>query len=305
MSRALVFALVLCACGSTSTVVTSAGGGMAGTGGSGGSGGSGGRAGGGSSSTGGSGGYTDGCSDASKTVYVIDSDSTFSAFDPLTKTFRPIGSLSCPTSDATATPFSMSVARDAFAYVLYNNGEVFKVSTSNLACTPTAWQPNVTFRRFGMGFSTDAPGSTSETLFIAAGSMSMTTSTLGRLSLDNFMAQAGPTIVGSPELTGTGDAQLWGFFPQGAANPFVARIDKSTGAFLSNYPAPALAGVARRWAFAFWGGRFWIFFQRDSDASTNVWEMRADDGTVTEALNDTGRRIVGAGVSTCAPIMIN
>ena len=295
MPRALL-ALALCACGSTSTVVTSNAGGSAGTGGAGG------PSGGGSTSSGGSGGFSDGCSEESKTVYVVENDSTFSAFDPKTKTFRPIGKLSCPTA---STPVSMAIARDAFAYVLYKSGELFKVATDNLACTATAWQPDATFTTFGMGFSTDAPGSTSETLFIAGGPMGMTSSKLGRLDLAGFSAQAGPDLVGFPELTGTGDAQLWGFFPQGATSPFVARIDKTTGAFLTNHPAPALAGAARRWAFAFWGGRFWIFFERGTDLSTHVWEMKLSDGTVTEALGETNRKVVGAGVSTCAPIMIN
>ncbi len=294
----VVIALLLCACGSTSTII------MSNAGGSGSSGGAGGgstRAGG----SGGSGGFSDGCSEESKTVYVVEADKTFSAFDPKTKVFRPIGKLGCATATATAAPLSMAVARDAFAYVLYDNGELFKVATDNLACSKTSWQADATFPTFGMGFSTDSPGGTTETLFIAGGAMGATASKLGRLSTSSFMAQAGPDLVGLPELTGTGEAQLWGFFPEGASTPFVARIDKTTGAFLTNYPAAALAGNAQRWAFAFWGGSFWIFFQRDTDASTHVWEMKLVNGNVTEALGDTGKRIVGAGVSTCAPIMIN
>jgi hypothetical protein len=66
----------------------------------------------------------------------------------------------------------------------------------------------------------------------------------------------------------------------------------------------ALAGTPTAWAFAFYGGDFWVFLQRDSDNSTNVWHLDGTSGAVTEALNDTGRTIVGAGESTCVPVTI-
>jgi hypothetical protein len=87
--------------------------------------------------------------------------------------------------------------------------------------------------------------------------------------------------------------------------PFVARIDKVTGALSSNFPAPSLSGAPEAWAFAFWGGSFWVFLRRQSEASTNVWQMKASDGAISPALMNTGRTIVGAGVSTCAPLTIN
>ncbi len=291
-------AVLLCACGSTSTIITSTGGGSGGSGGSGG-------AGGGVSSGGGAGGgLGDLCPEESKTVYVVAADRTFSAFDPRTKTFRDIGTLSCP-AQAGAGPFSMAIARDAFAYVLYDDGELFKVSTDTLACTKTAFQPDATYRVFGMGFSTDSPGAMTDTLFIAGGQSVTPASKLGRLDVATFAPMPGADLVGWPELTGTGSAQLWGFFPIGTATPFVARIDKTSGAFSQTFMAPELNGNASSWAFAFWGGSFWIFYQRDSDASTKVWEMKAATGAVTEAVANTGRTIVGAGVSTCAPVTIN
>ena len=64
-------------------------------------------------------------------------------------------------------------------------------------------------------------------------------------------------------------------------------------------------GAPLAWAFAFWGGRFWIFLKRDSDASTYVYAMDATTGALTTALSNTGRTIVGAGVSTCAPVNVN
>lgn len=304
MRNALLVSVLLCAAcgGNGGTIITGSGGGQGG--GVGGSGGSGGFATGGGSSGAGGGGGASGCSDDAKTVYVVSADRTFSAFDPRTKTFRDIGVLRCAASPG-AVPFSMAVARDAFAYVLYDNGELFKVSTTDLGCTKTGFQTGLDYRVFGMGFSTDAAGASTDTLFIAGGQVVGPSSKLGRLDVSTFAPNPGVDLTGWPELTGTGSAELWGFFPTGAANPFVARIDKTSGIFSPTFSAPSLAGTASSWAFAFWGGSFWIFYQRDSDLSTNVYEMKSSTGAVSNALMNTGRTIVGAGVSTCAPLIIN
>jgi hypothetical protein len=48
----------------------------------------------------------------------------------------------------------------------------------------------------------------------------------------------------------------------------------------------------------FWGGSFWIFL----DGA--LYEVpRATPQTIRTAIADTGRDIVGAGVSTCAPLL--
>lgn len=302
--------LALAACGNSVATTGGTGGGGNQDGGSGGGasfGGGSGGAGGGASGSGGGGGATSwdgGCPDEAKTVYVVDADRTFSAFDPKTGTFRDIGQLACPAA-AAATPFSMAVDRGATAWVLYSSGELFKVSTATLTCVKTAFG-NAMFKNFGMGFSTDAVNGTADSLFIAGGTTVGASSTLARLDLASLQPASLGTLSGSPELTGTGDAKLWGFFPStGAAAPFVAQLNKTDGTFAQNFPAPSIDGAPKSWAFAFWGGRFWIFLKRMTDGSTFVYEMNATTGVLTTALPDTGRQIVGAGVSTCAPVEIN
>lgn len=254
---------------------------------------------------GGAGGGDDGCPDSAKTVYVVDADNTFSSFDPATKTFHPLGELACPAAVG-AGPFSMAVDRQAFAYVLYTSGEIFKVNTSTLACTKTTFAAanGHPFAFFGMGFSADAVGATTDTLFIAGGlSYSSGSATLARLNTATWQPSTVGQLSGWPELTGTGNAELWGFFP--SASPKVAKIDKTTGTLGTTFTPSSIAGTPRSWAFAFWGGRFWVFLERQNDASTSVYEIRADTGALTVAVPDSGRHIVGAGVSTCAPVTIN
>jgi hypothetical protein len=49
---------------------------------------------------------------------------------------------------------------------------------------------------------------------------------------------------------------------------------------------------------------FWIFLQRAfADRSTVVYKLARASGELATAIPETGRTIVGAGVSTCAPIV--
>jgi hypothetical protein len=201
----------------------------------------------------------------------------------------------------------MAVDRQATAWVLYSSGELFSVNTKTLDCTKTSWASQNGLTNFGMGFATDTSGGTAETLFIAGGSavgpLGGGSSTLARLALPGLTASTVGTIQGWPELTGTGAAELWGFFPD-ASNPRVAQINKSNGADAKVFNATSIAGTPSAWAFAFWGGEFWIFLQKGIETSTTVYRMKSSDGSLQQALKTSGRTIVGAGVSTCAPVTI-
>jgi hypothetical protein len=305
-------------CGSGSAMVggskdSGGAGGSAGAGGSGATGGGAGGSGGGGAGSAGGGAAGDvdagdGCPDSAKLVYVVDSNSTLSRFDPATKTFTDLGTLNCPAGGG-ATPFSMAVDRDANAWVLYGNGKLFKVDTQTLGCTATAFNPNAghNFKQFGMGFSTDAVGGLTDRLFIAGDATFGTTARLAQLSTTTLVPAPLGTLDGWPELTGTGDAKLWGFFPEtNGSTPKVAQLDKTNGGLGVTFPLPTLAGQPHAWAFAFWGGRFWIFLQKGSETSTTVYELNATTGALGATVPaGSGRRVVGAGVSTCAPFQIN
>ena len=276
-------------------------------------------AGGGAGGTGGGAGGTladgglDDCSEAAKLVYVVDQNKTLSSFDPRkagqASAFVDLGKLNCP-AQTRAEPFSMSVDRSATAWIIYDSGELFTVNlrATPLDCVKTGFAPQQGVGKFGMGFVADAPGSSAETLFISGSPLigSLASTKFGTLATrPPYAITLRGTLDGAPELTGTGDAKLWGFFPD-SLPPRVVQLDKATGAELPRaLEAGPLAGFPLAWAFAFWGGDFWIFLERDSDPSTNVWHLNAQTGQVTDVAPDTGRRIVGAGVSTCAPVTIN
>jgi len=244
----------------------------------------------------------DGCSDAAKLVYVVDENNKLSKFDPMTKTFTDIGTLACPAG--AATPFSMSIDRDTNAWVLFSDAKLYKVNTTTLMCTATTWSTQLGLTQFGMGFSTETAGGTLDTLFVAGGSgPSVPTSTLATLSTTNMTASSRGTVTGWPELTGTGNAELWGFFPS-AGGARIEKLNKATGAALTTFQLPTLAGEPMAWAFAAWGGDFWVFLMKGTELSTTVYQVDGASGQIKGMTSATSRTIVGAGVSTCAPTVI-
>ena len=247
---------------------------------------------------------SDGCSDEAKSVYVVDQNNTLSRFNPANKSFMDLGQLACPAS-FTATPFSMGIDRTAIAWVLYSSGELFRVETSSptLNCTKSTWSSAASgLLQFGMGFSTDAAGGNVDTLFIAGGNgPSQPTSRLAKLSTSSFTTMDVGQVTGWPELTGTGNAELWGFFPDATA-PRIAQLNKTNGSAIKTYPL-TIAGMPTAWAFAFWGGDFWVFLMKGNETSTTIYQYGAD-GMMKGMTPAPGRRIVGAGVSTCAPVIL-
>jgi hypothetical protein len=251
-------------------------------------------------------GWDPDCVEAAEWVYLVDADYSLIKFEPDSLRLTVIGSLECPGAGM-GTPFSMSVDRNGIAWVLYNGGRIYHVSTTDASCESTTFTPNQAgFELFGMGFVSDEEGSDAETLYIAGGSsvsIGSGSSTLGTIDA-RLAVTAIANLPGWPELTGTGEGELWGFFPD-TVPPSVRQIDKATGATPIVFDLDPMGSVeAQAWAFAAWGGRYYVFLQRLEDESTHVWRLDPDTGNVEDILPDIGYRIVGAGVSTCAPYVL-
>jgi hypothetical protein len=244
------------------------------------------------------------CADGTELVYTIDQvGSRLSTFDPSTRTFHDLGSLSCPTSGG-ATPFSMSVDRAGNAWVLYNNGELFKVGLQGLGCQRLTWTPPSGLRVFGMGFSTEMIGGDAESLFIGGGLTQMQTSyILARVDPNTMTATTFGSQPQLPEMTGNGNAELWGFMPE-ATTARVVQFDKASGAVIKTYQQPTLGGTNTAYAFAHWGGDYWVFLQRNAETNTTVYQVDGTTGAITSMTPAPGHTVVGAGVSTCAPVIL-
>jgi hypothetical protein len=254
---------------------------------------------------GGPGGGGGDCAMGTELVYTIDQlTNNLASFDPATKTFHDLGRLGCAVTGG-ATPFSMSVSRDGVAWVLYSSGQLFNVPIATLACTQTTWASPSGLKVFGMGFSTDTAGGSAEHLFIGGGATQTQTSFM-IASVDTSTMAA--TVLGNqpilPEMTGTGNAQLWGYMP-GTSDAHVVRFDKATGQVAQMFDVPTLAGGSGAgYAFAHWGGDYWVFLQKTGETFTTVHQVDGMTGAIKSSTPAPGRTIVGAGVSTCAPTQI-
>jgi hypothetical protein len=195
----------------------------------------------------------------------------------------------------------MAVDQNAVAWVLYEDGQLFQVDTTTAACQSTSFAVGQQgFLQFGMGFVFN-PTTGLDTLYISGGSTQLPTpQPLGTVAFPSLTATTiGTVSIGFPDLTGTGDGELWGFVPpyDSVTNQSVlAQLDPTTGATLASFPLPTL-DFTSSWAMKFWGGSFWIFIDN------SVYAVDRTTQILSEPLpNDSPRSIVGAGVSTCAPV---
>lgn len=261
------------------------------------------------------------CAEAGATlIYVVSDSYQLLSFNPLTGAFITIGDITCPVtnnSDRPPTPFSMAVDHTGIAYVLYSDGELFRVSTATAACRSTGFVPGqLGFAfQFGMGYSQNSQG-TAESLYIASTSMDGAgLSRLGTIQTTSFSLSVVGDLepqVFNAELTGTGAGDLFAFYAtEGAApcNVFasadgcpdsaIGQIDKATGR-VTNQTVFRGVSQGEAWAFAFWGGDFYLFTAPTMNSGTIVYRFRPSDNTLTKVAMRSDQ-IVGAGVSTCAP----
>jgi streptogramin lyase len=242
------------------------------------------------------------CTEAGQFIFTVDSNGRFSRFEPRTQTYVDVTPhLSCPSS---SSPFSMNVDQSGIAWVIFSDSQLFRVETSTGACTATSYVPGQAgFTTYGMGSMWNSQTAT-DTLFISGNGGG---SQLGILALPALtVTRVGSFNLSSSELAGTGDGQLWAFSPAGIAGGTaeLGRLDPSSGALLEHYTLPNVTSVGG-WAIKFFAGSFFIFI------GTDVWKLdrAALDPTQPQptvpakrVLVSSGRDIVGAGVSTCAPV---
>jgi hypothetical protein len=321
--------LFLLACTNQNRI--SGAGGDAGQGGSGGAGG-GGRGG---SGTGGSGGQpgfggfggfppgADGgppaetCSEAAKLVYVVSDENHLYTFAPnklpdTAAAFTDLGLLGC--SDPGDMVNSMAVDRHGTAYVNYASGKIFTVDTKTMSCTDTGFVPGQAgfSPNLSMGFSADAPGSSQETLYVSDNTGDDTQAPDGKGLAKLDLTKSPPELIplgtftgavmgGRCELTGTGDAKLFGFFTTVPAH--VAEIQKGSGATPAATNLPTVDASTGGYAFSFWGGSFWFYTASDTDTTkVTRYDPTSNPPATTVAAPMLDFTIVGAGVSTCAPL---
>lgn len=236
----------------------------------------------------------DDCDHTSDLVYVIDrADDALYLFNPETMDFEILGEIDC--GMFAGSPSSMSVARDGIAYVRYTDNTVYAVDLDTLECTETAYGGGG-FGAFGMGFATDSDTTWRDTLYIANDNQ------LARMDTATWSVSPMGSLPSQSELTGNADGELWAILPLEEPAQLV-RLNKDTAAVeytlhMTAMPDPYTIDA---FAFATWGGDFWVFIRTyGMGHSTDVYRVTST-GHTTRVAVDTGMDVVGAGVSTCAP----
>ena len=232
--------------------------------------------------------------EATNYIYLLDGKSGFHKFDPVTLTAQRVGTLKCQTRE---TPWSMAVRRDGTAFSVFGDGALHSFDVTTLDCVNLRYAPGqLGITTFGMGFATDGV-TANEALYVSfPGKAGLGTIDLASMTLTKVGDYDG--IDARAELTGTGDGRLFGAFE---GTPYVvAQIEESSAHILSQVPQGAVRYAAGQsnFAFAFWGGVFWLFV--GPGGPTDVF--RFDPVTRTTAkVTSMSVEIVGAGSSTCAP----
>jgi len=225
------------------------------------------------------------CAETTKQIYVLATDRALYRFYPDKLQFVRVGQVACPTVAGT---FSMAIDRHGTAWVEYTDGRLFAVDTTNATCKPTNFRAGqVGFETFGMGYSLNGDAANSETLYVSG---------VGLAALDTKtfdLKFLGSLTYGRTELTGL-DKQLFAFSVESGV---IAGLNKTNGATEVTYRTSAVNDRAA-FAFAQWGGDFWVFTGNDHSIVTQ-YSPTEDKSTVV--VQNTGMLIVGAGSSTCAP----
>ncbi len=239
------------------------------------------------------------CPDAGSTlIYVITEENELLSFYPPTLAFTKIGTIACP--GTSSTPFSMGVTRLGVAYSCFGDGHLFQVSTANASCKPTTFVPDQQgFATFCMGYAGLPDGG--ERLYVVdcngGSSDSLGLGWIDTKSFNlSFIGAFQPTEP-SCELTGTGDGRLFGFCLNQNGGSKVIQIDPSNAHVVAENQLQ-VGQPFDGFAFAYWGGDFWIFTTPGGTSTVTRWDpITLSESNVTTYAGS----IVGAGVSTCAP----
>ena len=236
-------------------------------------------------------------------IYVVDARNRLLSFDPRKlpgDALHLIGRLNCTT---TSTPNSMAIDRKGVAWLGYQNGKVYRASIINAHCDSKGWKPTGnTTRVFGMGYVTKGPRTEEELLFVAGGdddpAYSLATIDTEQKSWNPI---ASISIHAHPELTGTSEGKLYAYFPT-PGRGFVQELDRTKGTAIGPvWKIPGNGGIVDSYAFAHYGGVFYVF--TTVDGVSGVHAIHKQTGKVEVVADNIGYEIVGAGVSTCAPLL--
>jgi hypothetical protein len=251
------------------------------------------------------------CAPGTELIYVLSDSGTIWSFDPEDLHFNRIADIACgPFYDT----FSMGVSRKARAWVQYQTGDVYTVDLNDpndpIECLDPGFEHgHPKFPNFGMAFVANSLLDPCDKLYahtaIGPEVIGPSSGALGVIDPYTIqLSEVAPLDYGWGELTGTSTGRLFAY--EGITPPLLNEYDKATGELLDTFPLPELS-TDSAFAFAWWGGDFYLFHDPNNFGSySDVWHLDYDESdgpgqTLTKIVSPAPIRIVGAGVSTCVP----
>jgi hypothetical protein len=242
-------------------------------------------------------------------IFVLSKTADLWKFFPETNTFIKLGAVDCGLMPST---FSMGVDREGYAWVQFSDLQIRKVDVTDTSnCSDPGFVPMQDgVENFGMAFVSNSASDKCDRIYgnhyngVANGFMVSEFFSIDPVSLD--LVQLGLSDYGLAEVTGTGDGRAFLF--AGPDPSDLVGVDKDTGQTLEVIPLPGVK-TGGGFAFAFFAGDFYFFTDAESDMTSEVTHIDYDDSDadgqqeLTVVVQDAPLRIVGAGVSTCAPVL--
>lgn len=252
------------------------------------------------------------CEVGDDNIFLLSEDGEIWTFDPRTLSFDYVAT-ACRGWDS---PFSMAVSRKARAWIQYDAGKVLTLDLKdpNAACLDPGFDPpDTNYEQFGMAFVPDGAGQACDRMYVHS-----------RLSGDDRGRGGGRLGVVDPntleltdiagvqynrgDLAAMADGRLFSF---AGGDPWMLNeYDKRTGALVGDRHLKDFDDLTVARAMVAWHGYLYIFTTSEWSDCTYVHKYDIDglDGhgeVLTTLTNDAPITIVGAGVATCAPAMLD
>jgi hypothetical protein len=245
-----------------------------------------------------------GCAPGTDVIYVLSDNAELWSFDPDSLEFELVGGFVC---SGMVSTFSMGVDRNAVAWVMFQSGDIFNIDiNAPAACVDPGYTPGqLGFGLYGMAFVSEGEDNPCDQLYAQQfnGNFGQEGPGIGQLGTvdpdDLTLSVVGPDDFDGGELTGTGDGRLFMF--AGASPAKLVELDKSDASVISVFELGDLE-LTNAFAFSFFAGDFY-FFTEGAGFDSQVTYLDYDGSQDLEVVvAQAPIRIVGAGVSTCAPV---
>lgn len=254
------------------------------------------------------------CAENTERIQVVTTAGEIWGFDPTTLDFELVVDLFGLPGCATPQIFSMALDRGGLAWLQFADGTLHTIDiNSPTACDNTGFvtPPALGITNFGMGFVSESIDNPCDALFGHRASGFADGPGVGLLfEVDTealAVVDSYPTDFAQSELTGTGDARLFGF--AGSAPAKLVEFDKHDGSTIDQLDLDGLE-LTSAFAFSAYAGDFYFFTVSDDDftrSEVNHIDYDDSDGNGQQDLTEIVAAvpfvgtISGAGVSTCAP----